>query len=105
MSLSQGSGFPLTNSPLRLVETLDECVDIIYHDQLEITSITVALSLRTLSAGILRYSPECVEVEFSEVSLKSKDWNFLRSRPSISAMLGMYVKWTTRRQVGCLAIS
>jgi hypothetical protein len=50
-------------------------------------------------------SPECVEGEFSEVSLKSKDWNFLRSRPSISAMLGMYVKWTTRRQVGCLTIS
>ena len=46
-----------------------------------------------------------VEVEFSEGSLKSKDRDFLRSRPRISAMLGMRVNWMTRRQVGCLAIS
>jgi hypothetical protein len=35
------------------------------------------------------YLLECVEGEFSEVSLKSKDWDFLRSQLSISAMLGM----------------
>jgi hypothetical protein len=42
---------------------------------------------------------------FSKVSLKSKNCNFLRSRPSISAMLDMRVDRMTRRQVGCLPAS
>jgi hypothetical protein len=48
---------------------------------------------------------KCLEGEFSEVSLKSKDLDFLRARPSISAMLGMRVDRMTRRQVGCLPTS
>jgi hypothetical protein len=62
-------GVPFLKLIYRRQTLLEYHVELIYCGHLEITYIADTLSLKTHSAGILRYSPACVEGKFSAVRM------------------------------------